>query len=203
MRQHFPIFARLLAVLIVLALGCERTDAPVGGGSNTIATAAAPVTAATPATSTAPATSSATENAKPFPETMAQAETLRTSGVTWTNEEIRLHYNRIVTTIGPANEKWKKDGLSAEERARRASEIRHSARILCRAMMSDAKEVEDLRKRDQEKYGNPDGPTFEQLVAKNREKGMTGDAAYEEIVASSQRTNEAVNKQFGIDGGVK
>ena len=65
-------------------------------------------------------------------------------------------------------------------------------------MMQSRDEVEKLRERDREKYGNPDGPTFEQLVEKNRRKGMTGDAPFEEIVASSQRTDEAVNRECGI-----
>jgi hypothetical protein len=135
---------------------------------------------------------------KPAPTTLAQAESLRQSGVAWTNEEIRVHYNRVVSTIGPANEQWKREGMTAEERARRASAIRHEARLTCRAMMSSATEVELLRRRDQEKYGNPDGPTFEQLVESGRKKGLDGDALYESIVVSAQRTDEAVNAAFGI-----
>jgi hypothetical protein len=138
---------------------------------------------------------------KPFPDSMAQVETLRASGISWTNGEIRAHYNRLVTAIGPANEKWTKEGLSAEERARQASAIRHDARIMCRAMMSDPAEVEDLRKRDMEKYDNPDGPTFDQLVERNRKKGLTGDAVYEAVVESSQRTDPVINKQFRDAGG--
>ena len=123
---------------------------------------------------------------------------LRQQGVSWTNQEVRLHYNRIVDTIGPANERWKQEGVGVEERARRAYGMRHDARILTRAMMSDAQEVEELRKRDLEVYGNPDGPTFEQLVERQRSKGVTGDAVYEAIIESSQRTNEAMNKRFGL-----
>jgi hypothetical protein len=120
--------------------------------------------------------------------------------VSWTNEEIRIYYNQVVTTIGPANEKWKQEGLSAEARARRASEIRHNARLTCRAMMSSPEEVEDLRKRDQEKYGNPDGPTFEQLVENAKKKGAAGDAVYEGIISSAQRTDEKTNAAYGIKG---
>ena len=135
---------------------------------------------------------------KPAPTSIAQAESLKQGGVAWTNEEIRIHYNRVVATIGPADEQWKREGIGAEERARRASRIRHEARLLCRAMMSSAVEVELLGRRDQEKYGNPDGPTFEQLVESGRKKGLSGDALYEGIIASAQRTDEAVNAAFGI-----
>ena len=65
-------------------------------------------------------------------------------------------------------------------------------------MMTSPEEVDDLRRRDQEKYGNPDGPTFEQLVESAKKKGVTGDAVHEGIVGSSQRTDEATNAAHGI-----
>jgi hypothetical protein len=105
-----------------------------------------------------------------------------------------------VTTIAASNEQWKREGAPALERARRASEVRHKARITCRAMMADPLEVKDLQKRDQEKYGNPDGPTFEYLVESLRKKGVTGDAAYESIIESSQRTDKATNEKFKVEG---
>lgn len=135
---------------------------------------------------------------KAAPTTIAQAESLKQSGMAWSNEEIRVHYNRVVATIGSANEQWKREGIAAEDRARRASAIRHQARLTCRAMMSSAVEVDLLRRRDQEKYGNPDGPTFEQLVESGRKKGLAGDAVYEGIIESAQRTDQAVNAAFGI-----
>ncbi len=135
----------------------------------------------------------------PYPTSVAQADALKKGGAAWTNEEIRVYYNQVVSTIGPADAQWKRDGLPAEERARRAYAIRHDARLTCRAMMTSAGEVDDLRRRDQEKYGNPDGPTFEQLVESGRKKGADGDALYEGIIASAQRTDEKVNAAFGID----
>jgi hypothetical protein len=152
-----------------------------------------------PMPSALPSTS-ASATAKTNPTTIAEAAALKNSGASWTNEEIRIYYNQVVTTIGPANEKWKQEGLSAEERARRASEIRHNARLTCRAMMTSTEAVEDLRKRDHEKYGNPDGPTFEQLVESAKKKGASGDAVYDGIIASSQRTDEKTNAAYGIKG---
>lgn len=136
--------------------------------------------------------------AKPYPTSVAHTDTLKKSGASWTNEEIRVYYNQVVATIGPANEQWKRDGLPVEQRARFAFEIRHDARLTCRAMMTDPREVEDLRRRDHEKYGSPDGPTFEQLVEKGKQKAPTADAVYEDIIASSQRTDETTNAAFGI-----
>ncbi|OQW95111.1 MAG: hypothetical protein BWK79_03530 [Beggiatoa sp. IS2] len=115
-----------------------------------------------------------------------------------TNEEIRQWYNDEVGKIPSLNEKWLSEGINAEERAKRAHEIRHNARLGARAMMQNKQEVTDLQARDQEKYGNPDGPTFEYLVEKNRQKSLQGDAVYEDIIGSSNRTNREYNEKFGV-----
>ncbi|MGC4122810.1 MAG: hypothetical protein QM765_51205 [Myxococcales bacterium] len=134
-----------------------------------------------------------------WPKTPAEAEQLKAGGAHWSDCQIRVYYNELVEQIPAADAALKAEGKSAKERARSASEIRHNARLTCRAMMASRDEVEKLRARDLEKYGNPDGPTFEQLVEKNRGKGMTGDAPFEEVVASSQRTDEAVNRECWIE----
>ena len=115
-----------------------------------------------------------------------------------TNAEIRQWYNDQVAVIPARDQEWQKQGISAEERARRAHEIRHHARIQARAYMQDKREVADLQARDQEKYGNPDGPTFDYLVKKNQEKGLQGDAVYEDIIGSSNRTNAEYNSKFNV-----
>ena len=69
--------------------------------------------------------------------------------------------------------------------------------------MQNKQEVIDLQARDQEKYGNPDGPTFDYLVEKNRKKGLEGDAVYEDIIGSSNRTNQEYNEKFGVKKEVK
>ena len=170
------LLAHLLLLALVFSPGCKGSPARL-----------APQPAA-----------SASLAAKPHPTSAAQADTFKKGGASWTNEEIRIYYNQVVTTIGPSNEQWKRDGLPAEERARRAFAIRHDARMICRAMMAIAAEVDDLRRRDQEKYGSPDGPTFEQLVEAAKKKGTAGDAIYEGIIQSAQRTDESVNAAFGI-----
>jgi RHS repeat-associated protein len=116
------------------------------------------------------------------------------------NEEVRKWYLEQTEDIPELNEQWKEGGLSPRERAERAYEIRHNARLQARDMMANPEEVEQLRARDMEKYGNPDGPTFEDLVAKAGEEGYTGDDRYEYIVDSSYRTDDATNKKFGLEG---
>jgi hypothetical protein len=165
--------ASLVLLSLAVSLGCKPSPGPAPSGS-------------------------AATVAKAYPTSVAQADTLKRDGASWTNEEIRVYYNQVVATIGPADEQWKREGVPAPERARRAFAIRHDARLTCRAMMTSPSEVEDLRKRDQEKYGNPDGPTFEQLVESGKKKGTAGDALYEGIIASAQRTDEKVNAAFGI-----
>jgi hypothetical protein len=156
-------------VALALALGCARPGPPVELASG-----------------------------KPLPDSSAQALGLKTTGLAWTNAEIRAHYLVLVAAIGPANAAWKRDGLSAEERAHRAYKIRHDARATCRAMMSDPAQVAALERRDQEKYGHPDGPRFDELVAHEKAGGRTGDAVFEAIVESAQRTNSAANEMVGL-----
>lgn len=115
-----------------------------------------------------------------------------------TNAEIRQWYNDQVSVVSERNEQWAKEGASVEERALRAYEIRHNARIQARAMMRDKEEVEMLRARDMKKYGNFDGPSFDYLVEKNSKKGMKGDSIYEAILGSSARTNAKYNEKYGV-----
>lgn len=104
-----------------------------------------------------------------------------------TNCEIRIWYNFQIVAIKQLNERWKAEGLSVVERAKKAFQIRHDARLNGRYMMKDRFEVAALRDRDNKKYGNPDGPTFEHMVAFGRENGLTGDRVYEGIIESSAR----------------
>jgi hypothetical protein len=153
-----------------------------------------------PAPTPAPSTTTATADAgaKPSPASPADATALKAKGVSWTNVEVREYYLHVISGIAAADSDAKKSGATAEARARKAFDTRHNARMTCRAMMSDPKEVDDLHARDQAKYGHPDGPVFEQLVEHEQKKGLTGDAVYEAIVASSQRTDGAVNELLGV-----
>jgi len=135
---------------------------------------------------------------KPFPESSAQIPELRRGGVDWTDGEVRAFYVRRVAAIGPADAQRKKEGMPALDRARLAFQSRREARLLARAMMKEGAEVEALRQRDRQKYGDPDGPTFDSLVAHEQQKGLTGDAVYEAVIASAQRTDRALNEALGI-----
>lgn len=126
-------------------------------------------------------------------EISRQAETRPLS-----NAEIRQWYLHQTATIPMLNKEWIRQGItSPEQRARMAWSIRHEARLKSREWMTPA-DRELVRARDAKVYGNPDGPTFEWLVAKNRAKGLKGDEVYEEIIHSAARTNESVNAGFGL-----
>ena len=49
---------------------------------------------------------------------------------------------------------------------------------------------------DAARYGNPDGPSFEFLVAKHQREGLEGDAVYDAIVGSSDKTAADFNEKF-------
>lgn len=112
------------------------------------------------------------------------------------NSEIRQWYNEQVAGIEAEDKKWQQQGLSCEQRARRAYEIRHAARLKARQFMQDRDEVALLQARDKAKYGHPDGPTFDYLVEQNRSKGLRGDDIYLAIIGSATTTNADVNKAF-------
>jgi len=114
------------------------------------------------------------------------------------NAEIRQWYNDQVVVISALDAQWRAEGVSAEQRARRAQDIRHAARIKAREFMQSKQEMAELQARDMEKYGNPDGPTFDQLVQRAREGGLTDDSVYESIVASAGRTSADYNAKYGV-----
>lgn len=115
---------------------------------------------------------------------------------TWTNGEVREWYLREVASIPSLDAQWRSDGVPLPDRARRAWEIRHRARIAARALMADLFAVEALRKRDLAKYGNPDGPAFEQLFAQSKADGSSDEQAYERILLSSARTDDSINRKY-------
>ncbi|MDD5393753.1 MAG: hypothetical protein PHE17_12105 [Thiothrix sp.] len=110
-----------------------------------------------------------------------------------TDCEVRDWYNYQVVAIPAINNRWVQEGMSAEERAKHAYEIRHEARVNARFMMPDQSEVKELRERDKQKYGSPDGPTFDYLVKKGLTEGGKENQVYEEIIQSSSRTDTTYN----------
>ncbi len=132
------------------------------------------------------------------PNSVSEAEALKAAGATWTDRQVRQFYLERVFAIGPADDIAATRGDSIEMRARTAYTSRHDARMIARAMMQDPAAVAALQDRDRAKYGTPDGPTFEFLVERATEKGLTGDAIYTSIVESAQQTDAATNASMGL-----
>lgn len=107
--------------------------------------------------------------------------------------QIRIWYNFQILAIPKLNEYWITKEIPLKERAYKAYNLRHNARIHARFMMLDQKEVAVLQKRDLDKYGNPDGPTFEYLLQKSQAKDISLEQAYESIIQSSSKTNDGHN----------
>lgn len=132
------------------------------------------------------------------PADVAEASALRASGVVWTDRQVRQFYIERVAAIGERDQQSRTAGKSAQERARAAYQLRQDARMTARAMMQDQEAVKGLEARDRVKYSNPAGPTFEYLLERARAKGLEGDAVFESIVESAQRTDAASNRSLGL-----
>lgn len=115
-----------------------------------------------------------------------------------TNQEIRQWYKNELAKIPQLNEQWIKENIPLAERAFRAWKFRHEKRLEGRGMMQKPSEVEALRQRDIVVYQNPDGPTFEFLIARLESEGLTGNAIFEAVIKGSYRTNSGVDKLLGF-----
>ncbi|MCM1192394.1 MAG: DUF4157 domain-containing protein [Lachnospiraceae bacterium] len=78
-----------------------------------------------------------------------------------------------------------------EEQARQAFELRNQYRTRARELMADRELADRLN-------ATEPNLTWEQLVQKQRDKGLEGDAIYEAIIASAQRSRVSVNQALGI-----
>ncbi|WP_432669702.1 alpha/beta hydrolase [Mycolicibacterium fortuitum] len=92
------------------------------------------------------------------------------------------------------NEQLAEAGVSAEERARRLSAMRNSLRSWAYDLMSNRDAAEFLARATV-------NPTFEDLVARNAERGLTGDAIFEAIIDSSTHSRLAPGSLTDIETG--
>ncbi|MGV0809475.1 alpha/beta hydrolase [Mycolicibacterium setense] len=92
------------------------------------------------------------------------------------------------------NEELMRDGVSAEERARRLSDARNALRSWAYGLMSNREAAEFLLR-------NTTNPTFDDLVARNAERGLTGDAIYEAIIDTSTHSRMSPGSLTDIETG--
>jgi hypothetical protein len=91
---------------------------------------------------------------------------------------------------------WLAEGLSIEERARRAHAYRRRARFWARDQAVDAGDAAVLEVRDLAVHGNAEGPSFEELINRGLRKGKSLDAVYLGIIGSAQRSNAEVDAKY-------
>ena len=110
-----------------------------------------------------------------------------------TNAEVRLWYHQRVKDIGRLVRDLRQRGVAVREVAQLAWRLRRSAVQEARGQMGNADDVEVLRMRNLAKYADPDGPSFEYVVERARERRLTGDDVYEEVIRSALRTDPVTN----------
>nr|WP_286175352.1 alpha/beta hydrolase [Mycobacterium sp. DL99] len=92
------------------------------------------------------------------------------------------------------NEQLAEAGVSAETRARQLSELRNSLRTWAYQLMSNQVAAEFLSR-------ITINPTFEDLVTRNAERGLTGDAIFEAIIDSSTHSRLEPGSLSDIETG--
>lgn len=84
------------------------------------------------------------------------------------------------------------DSLPLEQQARQAFELRNQYRMQARELMSNRQLAERLKVTDP-------NLTWEQIVQKQMNKGLSGDDVYRAIIESSQRSRTSVNQSLGLE----
>lgn len=82
--------------------------------------------------------------------------------------------------------------LPLEEQAKQAFNLRNQFRTQARELMEDRATAESLYKTDP-------NLAWEEIVRKQRAKGLEGDDIYKAIIESSQRSRKSVNKSLGLE----
>lgn len=103
--------------------------------------------------------------------------------------EVRLRYHRLLDTMERVADRMHEEGRSDEEIARVLVDMRNEAKDITRAGMSP-EAVQALEQRNMEKYGNPLGPTADQLFAKY--------GSWAKVIDAATRSSAAVDKELGI-----
>ncbi len=104
----------------------------------------------------------------------------------------RNSYNAIVSTIDHEI----KDLKTWKEKALRAFEIRNKAKDFAREMSGPNNKLKAEAKSAAD-HGSSKGPSFDDLFKKHKDAGLSDEESYKNIINSSKRTNEEINKKYG------
>ncbi|MEV0322881.1 hypothetical protein ACIBKX_15130 [Streptomyces sp. NPDC050658] len=184
MKSHPRFLPRLVALFLLplltvlgtalLAPAHAHADAPVPHASSVTTLLAPPPAADEACTSKDPAVCLIRQMS---PEEREQAR------------EVRLRYHQLLDTMEVVADHMHEEGRSDEDIARVLVEMRNQAKDITRAGMSP-EAVEALEQRNMAKYGNPLGPTADQLYAKY--------GSWAEVIEASTRSSAAVDQELGI-----
>ncbi|RSS72817.1 hypothetical protein [Streptomyces sp. WAC06614] len=106
------------------------------------------------------------------------------------SRRIRMQYHALLGEMDRTACRMRQDGRSEEEIARTLVQMRNDAKDVTRAGMSP-EEVRRLEERNMKKYGNPLGPTADQLHAKY--------GSWQEVSAAATRSNQLVDRELGLE----
>lgn len=108
------------------------------------------------------------------------------------NRDARRHYLENEEKLARLNEQWKAEGIPPKTRAEALSGMRNELRTEARDLMKDREMAEYLNRNEPNK-------TLDELVAKYRERGKSGDDLWEAIADGASRSRPSVNKKLGLE----
>ncbi|MFJ6697982.1 hypothetical protein ACIQM4_18205 [Streptomyces sp. NPDC091272] len=102
----------------------------------------------------------------------------------------RLRYHHLLEDMGRTECDMRAQGRSEEEIARTLVDMRNDAKDVVRAGMT-REQVAELEARNLKKYGNPLGPTADQLYVKY--------GSWEKVTGAATRSSAAVDQELGLE----
>ena len=105
-------------------------------------------------------------------------------------QRTRIRYHELLEAMHRTEADMREAGATDEEIARELVDMRNQAKEITRAGMSP-EEVRILEERNMAKYGNPLGPTAEQLYAKY--------GTWQQVLDASMRTSDAVDRELSLE----
>ncbi|MGW6861416.1 hypothetical protein [Streptomyces xanthophaeus] len=105
-------------------------------------------------------------------------------------QRTRIRYHGLLEDMHRTEANMRESGASEEEIARELVDMRNQAKEITRAGMTP-EEVRVLEERNTAKYGNPLGPTADQLYVKY--------GSWAKVTDASMRTSYAVDRELSLE----
>lgn len=102
----------------------------------------------------------------------------------------RMRYHQLLVDMERTECAMRADGRSEEDIARALVQMRNDAKDVIRAGMTP-EQVAELEARNEKKYGNPLGPTADQLYMKY--------GSWEKVADAATRSSAAVDQELGLE----